>query len=127
MKTRVLLVDANDESRASLAERLRRTGGLELVGQASDAGDAAQIISRTEPDVVLIDLHGVDDTPAELCRALRCLISAPLAVLASFMMPDRWEQLQQAGATRYLLKQVDTAGLTRALHELGAQYRKHDR
>ena len=82
MKTRVLLVDANDESRASLAERLRRTGGVELVGQASDAGDAAQIISLTEPDVVLIDLHGVDDGPTELCRAL---------------------------------------------HELGAQYRRHDR
>jgi len=126
MKTRVLLVDANDESRASLAERLRRTGGLELVGQASDAGDAAQIISRTEPDVVLIDLHGVDDGPTELCRAMRRIIAAPLAVLASFMTPDRWERLQQAGATRYLLKQVDTAGLSRALHELGAQYRKHD-
>jgi len=127
MKTRVLLVDANDESRASLAERLRRNGDVELVGQASDACDAAQIISLTEPDVVLIDLHGVDDGPTELCRALRRIISAPLAVLASFMTPDRWERLQQAGATRYLLKQVDTAGLSRALHELGAQHRRHDR
>ena len=127
MNTRVLLVDANDDSRAGLAERLRRMRGLELVGQACDAADAAQIIGRTEADVVLIDLHGVDDAPADLCRALRSLIPAPLAVLASFMTPPRWEQLQEAGATQYLLKQVDTDGLRRALHELGVQYRARGR
>lgn len=125
MKVRVLLVDANDESRAGLAQRLRRTRGIELVGEAHDAADAAQVLARSEPDVVLVDLHGWDGQSAELCRALRSLVSAPLAVLASFMTPERWEELRQAGATDFLLRHVDTNRLGRALAKLGTQSRRH--
>ncbi len=113
MKVRVLLVDANDESRAGLAQRLRRTRGIELIGEAHDAAEAAQVLAHSEPDVVLVDLHGWDR-----------LVSAPLAVLGSFMTPERWEELRQAGATDFLLRHVDTNRLGRALAKLGMQSRR---
>ena len=122
MNVRVLLVDTDDESRAGLAERLRRTQDVELVGQARDAGEMAHILEEMEPDVVLVDVHGWDGQPAELCRSLRALVAVPLAVLASFMTPERWEQLRQAGATDFFLKHVDTNRLGRALAALGTRY-----
>jgi DNA-binding NarL/FixJ family response regulator len=125
VNVRVLLVDANDDSRAGLAQRLRRTRGIELVGEARDAAEAAQVVAQSEPDVVLVDLHGWDGQSAELCRGLRNLVSVPLAVLASFMTPEHWEQLRRAGATDFLLKHVDTKGLGRALAELGTRPRRH--
>ena len=124
MNVRVLLVDADDDSRAGLAQRLRRTRGIELVGEAHDVADAAQVLAQSEPDVVLVDLHGWDGQSAELCRGLCSLASAPLAVLASFMTPEHWELLRRAGATDFLLKHVDTKRLGRALAELGTHHRK---
>lgn len=120
---RVLLIDSNDEARSSLAERLSRSDTVELLGEAKDIREAGLILAQADVDVMLVDLHRSDAEPAKICRELHGLAPAPLAVLASFMRPDRWESLREAGASACLLKRVDSQELEHALMQLGAAYR----
>jgi DNA-binding NarL/FixJ family response regulator len=119
---RVLLVDSDAEARGGLVRRIERIAGIELVGAAGDADGARALLDSNTPDVVLADLHRRDAQEEQLCRELRRLTRAPLVVLASFMTPDRWEQVKAAGATAYLLKHIDTDQLGRELEGLARQH-----
>ena len=123
MKVRVLLVDDRDDARSTLAERLRRGSRLELVGAASDIGEAADLLAAAQPDIVLLDLHHGDGEGIELCRGLRCLTEAPVVALTSFMTPQLWEEAKAAGAADYLLKHVDTDRLSCDMVRLAARHR----
>ncbi len=119
---RILLIDAQDEARASLAQRLRRSRGLELVGVARDADEAARVLAGEQPDIVLVDLHQTNGLDVAVCREVRQVAAVPLVVLASFMTAERWEQLREVGARDCLLKHVDSDRLGRELRQLSERY-----
>jgi DNA-binding NarL/FixJ family response regulator len=127
VKVRVLLIDSNDEARSSLAERLSRSTTVELLGQVRDTEEAGRILAGNDVDVMLVDLHRSDDEPATICHDLHRLAPAPVAVLTSFMRPERWESLRRAGAAAYLLKRVDSQELEQTLEQLGSVYRNEDK
>lgn len=52
---RVVIVDADRRIQQSLADLLRLTGKVEVVGEAGDVRTALEEIDRAHPDVVLID------------------------------------------------------------------------
>jgi DNA-binding NarL/FixJ family response regulator len=52
---RVLVVDADERVRESLAGLLSIGGQVEVVGTAGDPGSAIAIIDATHPDVVMVD------------------------------------------------------------------------
>lgn len=52
---RVVIVDADRRVRASLADLLRVTGEVEVVGRAGDVRRALELVDRERPDAVLID------------------------------------------------------------------------
>lgn len=122
MTVSILLIDTEDEARASLAERLRRLRGLELVGAVRDEQEVALTLTQTEPDLLLVDLHGgkLDGDGVRLCSELRKMVSTPLVVLTSFMTKERWHRLRAVGVTHCLLKQVDSERLERELVRAGA-------
>ncbi|MEX0786000.1 MAG: response regulator [Dehalococcoidia bacterium] len=115
MKVRVLLIDDHDDARAALAERLRRDARLDLVGSVHSLEEAGALIANARPDVVLLDTHRRDGRGIDACRELRRLTDAPVVALASFMTPQLWRAFQEAGATDYLLKHVDTQRLGRSI------------
>lgn len=123
MKVRVLLIDDHEDARTTLAARLRRDARLELVGSVSELDEAANVISNGRPDVVLLDTHRRDGRTVEACRELRALTDAPLVALASYMTPQLWRAIEQAGATAYLLKHVDSQRLGRSIVRLADRRR----
>ncbi|MGB2695397.1 MAG: universal stress protein [Dehalococcoidia bacterium] len=122
MNVRVLLVDDEDEGRADLARRLRRSPGLELVAVARNAKETAGLLEQTQPEVLLVDLHLRNGQELESCRALCHLTDVPVVALASFMTPERWKAVERAGVATYLLKHVNTDQLGRELERIVGRY-----
>ncbi len=120
---RVLLVDDQDDARVILADRLRRSHEIELVAAVRDDQEAARALTKTRPDVLLVNLHSRHDgDDVQLCSELSEMVSAPLVVLASFMSRERWQRLHAAGVTRCLLKRVDSEHLARELVRAGSTH-----
>ena len=125
MTVSVLLIDNEDDARAALADRLLRLPGVELVAAVRDEREAGSALRQAEPDVLLVDLHSRhgEGDGVRLCSELRSMASEPLLVLTSFMTDERWQRLQAAGATSYLLKRVDGGHLERTLLLMGTRYK----
>ncbi len=102
----VLLIDSHDDARATLAKRLRRDRRLELVGATASLSEAADLLASS--DIVLLDVHEREGRGVDACRAIRKLTHAPVVTLTSFMTPELWAEVKEAGAVDYLLKHVDT-------------------
>ena len=55
LSPRVVIVDEDRRVQQSLAELLRLTGRVAVVGRASNVRDALELIEREEPDVLIVD------------------------------------------------------------------------
>jgi len=121
----VLLIDDEDDARATIADRLRRFQSVALVGAVRDVRKAARALTNADPDVLLVDLHSRqrEDDGVELCGELRRMACAPLVVLVSFIANERWQRLRAAGVTRCLLKRIDSGCLERELMLAGTECR----
>lgn len=55
-KTKVLIIDDSPIARKALVNALQRRSGIEIVGVAADAYEAKEMIMRSSPDVLLLDI-----------------------------------------------------------------------
>ena len=106
-RIRVVLVDDHAVIRLGMGQLLAATDDIEVVGEAGDGAEAIEVVERTRPDVVLMDLQmpGMDGV-----KATRQIVSAKLAdvlVLTSFSDSERIFGALDAGAVGYLLKDAD--------------------
>jgi two-component system, NarL family, response regulator LiaR len=113
---RVMLVDDHEMVRNGLGTFLLIHGDLELVGEAGDGEEALRLFASVQPDVILMDLKmprmdGVEATQALLARSPEARVIA----LTSFDDDQLVEQALEAGATGYLLKNVDADDLADAI------------
>jgi DNA-binding NarL/FixJ family response regulator len=122
---RILLVDIDPEARAGLAQWISRIDGIELAGVAADVQEAAVLIARQRPDVILVDLHLQEDEDGRVCSALRGVTNAPVVALVSFMTPDRWRTIEAAGAQAYMLKHLDSRQFGRELRAFAKGHAQH--
>jgi DNA-binding NarL/FixJ family response regulator len=111
MATRVLLVEVDAATRVALTQRLGKDGRVELAGATGVPEEAARLVNRTHPDVILLGARDGDRRALIACEALSRLSSAPIVLLVSFVTPAFWEAAQRAGATAYVEKQIDTSRL----------------
>src|SRR5262245_1510325 len=65
---RAVIVDDHPVMRAGLADLLMKERDLVLVGSAGSAAEADDLVSRTRPDLILLDLTLGEDDGMELAR-----------------------------------------------------------
>jgi DNA-binding NarL/FixJ family response regulator len=70
MSIRVIVVDDHPIFRLGLATSLREMDGIDLVGEASTAGEVPALLSGIDADIVLLDLHLPDGSGLEVNRAI---------------------------------------------------------
>ncbi|MFH1814969.1 MAG: response regulator [Pseudomonadota bacterium] len=114
---RILLVDDHTLFRRGLTALLSRDPGLQVVGDAADAGEAQRRAASLQPDIILLDNHlpgvsGIDALPAlreaaPHARILMLTISEDENDLAAAL---------RAGACGYLLKTMEGEALASAIH-----------
>lgn len=120
-KIRVLIADDHPMVRQGLRVFLELEPDLEVVGEAADGAQAAELTEKLLPDVVLLDLvmPGVDGlsalgTLAELGLAERALVVTSFGEYRSALPALR------AGARGYISKEVDPAALATAVRAVAA-------
>ena len=118
---RVLVVDDHTLVRRGLTALLAADPGLQVIGDAADAGEAQRKAETLRPDVMLLDNHlpgvsGVAALPALLaaCPGLRVLM------LTVSEDEDDLAAALRAGACGYLLKTIDGDALSQAIRRVRA-------
>lgn len=107
---RIVLVDDQALVRAGFAMVIDSQPDLTVVGQAGDGAAGLDIVSRDEPDVVLMDVRmpridGIEATQRILALADAGTIRPPkIIVLTTFDDDDYALRALQAGASGFLLK-----------------------
>ena len=115
--TRLVLVDDHPVVRAGLRALLAGQSDFEVVGEAADAAAAEQIVRRTRPDLVLMDLNlGSAAGGAEATAILRALPDPPqVLIVTTYDTEADIIAAVEAGAAGYLLKDAPPAELYRAV------------
>ncbi|TCO36060.1 LuxR family two component transcriptional regulator [Kribbella steppae] len=114
---RVALVDDHPVVRAGMRALVDGQDDLTVVGEASDAHSAEQLVAAVRPDVVLMDLNlGRGPGGAEVTARLRALPEAPqVLVLTTYDTEADILSAIDAGASGYLLKDAPPEDLFRAI------------
>ena len=114
---RIVLVDDHPVVRAGVRALLAGQEDLNVVGEAGDSRGAREVVQRTRPDVVLMDLSlgdGVDG--AATTAVLRSLPEPPRGlVLTTYDTEADILAAIDAGAAGYLLKDAPPDELFRAV------------
>jgi two-component system response regulator DevR len=117
--SRVYIIDEHEAVRRALAERLSRTGAFSVVGHTGSVGDVIAEFTKNAPDFVLVEIKRTDGMGIEILRQIADLPDPPkIVVLTSY--PTAWEEkaARRAGASFYLLKDIDTDELIRRIQDL---------
>lgn len=115
-RIRVLVVDDHTLFRRGLTALLASDPGLEVVGDAADAGEAQRKVEALRPDVILLDNHLPGVTGVAALPGLRA--ARPDAKVLMLTVSEDEEDLAgalRAGAHGYLLKTIDGDALSAAI------------
>jgi two-component system, NarL family, response regulator DevR len=113
-KIRVLIIDEHPAVCKALAARLGAVASIEVVGARSVFQEGLDTLGTARPDVVLLELKWKSEGDREPLAAIARLLdgdSAEVIVLTSFVDEAERNRVLQAGARRYLLKDIDTRRL----------------
>ncbi|GGC06516.1 response regulator [Pseudoduganella buxea] len=117
----VLLVDDHTLFRSGIRSLLQRHPEFNVVGEAADGVEGIKRAKQLAPQVVLLDLHMPGMSGLETLHLLLqdCPDSAIVMLTVSEDAQDLAAALK-AGASGYLLKNIDTDYLTRAVRRAAA-------
>lgn len=118
---RVVLVDDQALFRAGVRMLVASQPDMDVVGEAGDGQEALDVVGRTQPDVVLMDIRmpvmdGLTATAELLTRE-----SAPRVVmLTTFDLDEAAARAIQQGASGFLLKDAEPEFLLAAIRTVFA-------
>ncbi len=118
MKTKILLVDDHMVLRQALRALLEAEAGLEVVGDAENGREAVELARKLQPDVVVMDiamphLNGLEATRRIAQEAPR----AKVLILSSYSDDKFVQEIVEAGAVGYILKQTAAPEFIKAVRE----------
>lgn len=111
---RVLIADDHPPTRAGVQAALER-GGFVVCAQAADAQGAIDAARRERPDVCLLDIHMPGDGVYAAETISRHLPEVAVVMLTVSRSDEDLFNALRAGASGYLLKDIDPARLPLAL------------
>jgi DNA-binding NarL/FixJ family response regulator len=107
---RVVLADDQALVRSGLRALLTNSDDIQVVGEASDGREVVAVVTRTQPDVVLMDVRmpGVDGIAAtQQITADQRLSGVAIIMLTTFDEDEEIFAAIRAGASGYLLKDAE--------------------
>ncbi|MGH9278388.1 MAG: response regulator [Acidimicrobiales bacterium] len=118
------MADDHPVVREGIRALLESSAEFEVVGQAIDGQEVAELVERLHPDVVVLDLMMPGKSGLEVTRNLAQRSSAPpVLILSMHDSPGYVVEAMRSGAAGYALKQAPAAELTRAVRAVAAGLR----
>lgn len=117
----VLLVDDHTLFRSGIRSLLQRHPEFSVVGEAADGFEGIKRALQLQPQVVLLDLNMPGMSGVETLQLMRQ--DCPDTAIVMLTVSEDAEDLSvalKAGASGYLLKNIDTEYLTRAIRRAAA-------
>ncbi|RDB04672.1 response regulator transcription factor [Runella aurantiaca] len=116
---RVVIVDDNDDFREGLFHFLNFSTGFEVVGCFANPVNIVENITRTQPDVVLMDIDMPHITGIEAVKLLKVHFKRlNILMLTVFEDEERVFKAMQAGAIGYLLKKTPPQKVLESVQEV---------
>lgn len=113
---RVLLVDDHQVVRLGLRFTLDDLPDVRVIGEAANADEAVEQCRHLQPDVVIMDIKMPGRSGVDACREIvEQWPQISVIMLSSFVDDDLIAEVINAGAAGYVLKDVGTGELVRAL------------
>jgi two-component system, NarL family, response regulator DevR len=118
---RLVIVDDHEVVRIGLCAVLDLTPGIKIIGQGKRMSEAKTLCFRLQPDLVLLDIRLPDGSGVEAARDIltRCPHTRVL-FLTSFADDHTVLEAVLAGAHGYLLKDIASQTLVRAIRSVAA-------
>jgi len=120
-KIRIILADDHTLVREGTRERLEREDDFHVVGEASNGEEAVRLVTQLKPDVAIVDiamprLNGIDATK----QIKEAHPGTAVLVLSAYDNDQYIYAVLEAGASGYLLKNVQGRQLVDAIHDVHA-------
>lgn len=120
MTVTVVIADDHPIFREGLARSLADRGAFSVLGQAADAAGAVDLVRRTRPDVVLLDIS-MPGGGLEALRAIASLDPAPAVAMLTVSEEDGdVVEALKGGARGYILKGIGSRELSDVVSDLAA-------
>jgi len=115
-----MLVDDHEVVRLGLRGLLERQPGWEVVAEAATADEAVSGAVEHQPDVVVMDIRLAGSSGIDACREIINQVpQARVIILTSYAEDELLFDAIAAGAAGYVLKQIGSDELVRAIETVG--------
>jgi DNA-binding NarL/FixJ family response regulator len=113
---RVVVADDHEIVLRGLRLTIQGEKDMQLVGEARTGVEAVELVEKTHPDVLLLDIQMPDMDGIQAAQAIRATGSqVAILVLTSFRDDSRLYAALRAGVNGYLLKDIDGDSLVAAI------------
>src|SRR4030067_327997 len=120
-KHRIVLVDDHEVVRLGLKSLLERHPQFDVVGEAGSAREAMEQVASLKPDVVVMDIRLPGTSGIEACEQIVAQYpNTKVIMLTSYAEDEMLFSAIRAGASGYILKQIGSDDLVKALEAVGA-------
>jgi two-component system response regulator DevR len=128
MAIRIFLLDDHEIVREGVRRLLESHDDLEVVGEASLAAEALDRIGAVRPDVAVLDVRLPDGSGITVCREVRSAQPGiACLMLTSFADDEALAQAVLAGASGYVLKQIQGNELVASIRAVAGGHTLIDR
>ena len=113
---RLLIVDDHEMVREGLKAMLVSEPDFTIVGDASNAEQALELVERLHPDVILLDIRLPGVSGIEVCRTVtERYPETAVIILTTFTDESLIAQCIQAGARGFIIKDIERFDLKRSI------------
>jgi len=119
-KQRIILVDDHELVRIGLKSLLERHPQFDVVGEAGSAREALEQVEALKPDVVVMDIRLPGTSGIDACEQIvNQYPETKVLMLTSYAEDEMLFSAIRAGASGYVLKQIGSEDLIKAIESVG--------
>ena len=116
MKKRIIIVDDHEIVRLGLKSLLDQYPQYEVVSEAKNAKEAIAQVETYKPDIVLMDIRLPGKSGIDACEEIKQNFpDVKVIMLTSYAEDEMLFSAIKAGASGYILKQIDSSGLAKSI------------
>ena len=116
MKKQIIIVDDHEVVRLGLKSLLDQYPQYKVISEAESASEAIKQAKELQPDIILMDIRLPGKSGIEACEEIKSEFpDIQIIMLTSYAEDEMLFSAIKAGASGYVLKQINSEGLIQSL------------